>query len=726
MLLKFMLLAALLLLAPLCIFAGDAPQKYMQVRVLLDSPDQMLQLQKEGVDLVWSGDKYVEIITHPDQLSHLQDLGYKTATIHEDVEEFYRSRLASKPMGGYKTLSQLETELFFLNYIYPNIVGPMISIGKTIENRDIWAIKISDNPNVDEDEPEILFTAAHHCREVVTPEIILAIMNHLTQNYGVDPEVTNLVDNREIWFVLVVNPDGYAYNDLNNPGGGGMWRKNRRDNGDGSYGVDLNRNYGYMWGYDDIGSSPNTATETYRGSGPFSEAETQAVRDLIIAHHFEIVINYHAYSNLILWPYGYAVGTYTPDEKVFNALGQRLSSYNNYTADPAWAMYPVNGDVNDWAYAEQTLKEKCFGYTIEAGNYLDGFWPPVSRIPEITAENLPGSLFLISLAGDVNSIAPPETPSLTSPDSIPGGGSYSVDWSLYDTINPPVNYELLEMQDLQTGTDSANNFNSWLTSGYVLSNTYYHSSGSSFHSGTPSLAFRYVQSTTPYLVKPNDTLKFWTYYFLTETWDFAWVEVSTNGTTFFTIPGNLTIANNYFYHNRGHGITGNSGDWVEGRFDLSAFVGQEIYVRFSYKDHDLYYAGQGIYIDDISPISGFETTTVLSSSLTDTSYAISGRPDGIYYYKVRAKDAENQWGVFSNISQTTVGSPYVCGDANKDKIVNIKDITYLINFLYKGGLAPDPMQAGDANGDGIVNIRDVTYLINYLYKGGPIPICPPN
>jgi Zinc carboxypeptidase/Immune inhibitor A-like, MAM domain/Dockerin type I domain len=552
-------------------------------------------------------------------------------------------------------------------------------------------------------------------------------MNHLTQNYGVDPEVTNLVDNREIWFILMVNPDGYAYNDQTNPTGGGMWRKNRRDNGDGTYGVDLNRNYGYMWGYDDIGSSPNTATETYRGPGPFSEAENQALRDFIIAHHFEIVINYHAFSNLIIWPYGYEVGTYTPDERVFNALGQRLSSYNNYTADPSWTMYPVNGDANDWSYGEQTLKEKCFGYTIEAGNYFDGFWPPVSRIPEIVAENLPGSLFLISLVGDVNSITPPEKPSLISPDSILSGGSYSIEWALYDTVNPPVNYELLEMQEFRTGTDSAANFDAWINNGYTLSSDVFHSSPSSFYSGSPSLAYRFIQSTTPYLVKPNDTLKFWTNYLLLENWDFAWVEVSMDGETFFSIPGNLTTNNNYIYHNRGHGITGSSGgNWVEGLFDLSNFVGQKIFVRFSYKDHDLSFEGPGIYIDDISPISSFETTTVLSSSLTDTSYAISGRPDGVYYYKVRAMDQENQWGIFSDIGQTTVGFPYFCGDANGDKVVNIKDITYLINYLYKGGPIPDPIQAGDANGDGIMNIKDVTYLINFLYKEGAIPVCPPN
>jgi murein tripeptide amidase MpaA len=94
-------------------------------------------------------------------------------------------------------------------------------------------------------------------------------MWYLLENYGTDPEATYLVDNREMYFVPCFNPDGYEYNRQTDPNGGGMWRKNRRNNG-GSYGVDLNRNFGYMWGYDDLGSSPIPSSETYRGPSAFS------------------------------------------------------------------------------------------------------------------------------------------------------------------------------------------------------------------------------------------------------------------------------------------------------------------------------------------------------------------------------------------------------------------------------------------------------------------------
>src|SRR6185503_2455375 len=108
----------------------------------------------------------------------------------------------------------------------------------------------------------------------------------LLENYNTNPEVKYLIDNLEMYFVPVVNPDGYIYNETTNPNGGGMWRKNRRDNLDGEYGVDLNRNYGYNWGYDNNGSDPNTASDTYRGDTSFSEPETQNLKNFCNARQF--------------------------------------------------------------------------------------------------------------------------------------------------------------------------------------------------------------------------------------------------------------------------------------------------------------------------------------------------------------------------------------------------------------------------------------------------------
>ena len=116
-----------------------------------------------------------------------------------------------------------------------------------------------------------------------------------------------LVDNRELYFIPVINVDGYVYNENTNPNGGGNWRKNRRDNGGGIFGVDPNRNYSFQWGFNNSGSSPTPSSSTYRGTGPFSEPETQAIRDFVNGQDFTMAFNYHSFSNVLIFPYDYQI-----------------------------------------------------------------------------------------------------------------------------------------------------------------------------------------------------------------------------------------------------------------------------------------------------------------------------------------------------------------------------------------------------------------------------------
>ncbi|HIH02234.1 TPA: zinc carboxypeptidase, partial [Thermoplasmata archaeon] len=176
-----------------------------------------------------------------------------------------------------------------------------------IADRDILALKISDNPGVNESEPRALIMALHHAREWPTTEIALQLIENLTEEYGKDPRISWLVDNVETWIVPVVNPDGLEYSMTYDD----MWRKNRRDNGDTTYGVDLNRNYNGSENDDPLGAwggagtSDNTADATYCGEYPFSEPETQAIRSLAENLSFNVAIDFHTYSNLVMWPWGY-------------------------------------------------------------------------------------------------------------------------------------------------------------------------------------------------------------------------------------------------------------------------------------------------------------------------------------------------------------------------------------------------------------------------------------
>ncbi len=701
--------------------AAAASSPAIQARVYYSTKAGWLRLQNMSLDQVWLGDGYVEIVTDQSELDQIIALGYKTEIVHADLTAFFQSRMPEKNMGAYKSLDEINQAVDDMIAAYPDIVSAKVSIGTTLEGRDMWAVKISDNPNVDEDEPELFYSAAIHAREVITPEILLYFMNHLTQQYGIDPEATDLVNNREMWFVLVNNPDGYYYNEVIAPGGGGMWRKNRRNNGDGSFGVDLNRNFGYMWGYDDEGSSPIPSDPTYRGSAAFSEPESQNLRDFIAAHDFVLTIYYHSYSNLIIWPWSYD-RLYCPDEDLYAEMGDSAAAMNGYAPGPGWILYVVNGGSDDWGYGEQSLKDKNFSLTLEAGSYDDNFWPPASRINDLITENLEPNLFFARIADSIYNLKPPAAPVLSLPDTV-NMNAYDVTWSHNDTLNPASLYELVEMTGYQVIEDQAGSFDDWLNAGFSLSTDIYTSGPTSFYSGMGDNMIRYFQSLEPYAVQPGDTLKFQIYYDIETDWDYAYVEVSIDGEAFAPIAGNLTTETNPYGNNRGHGITGSSDDaWVSGLFDLSAFVGQEILFRFSYYT-DESVTMFGVYFDDIYP-HGVFASSVSYFPVADTLYTMTAKPQGEYSYKVRARDAQRQYSVYSATATTYATQYYACGDANGDGSPDVADAVYIINYVFKSGPPPDPSASGDANGDGDVNIADGVYLINYVFKSGPEPICP--
>ncbi|TKJ36895.1 hypothetical protein CEE37_14360 [candidate division LCP-89 bacterium B3_LCP] len=376
------------------LFAEEAP--YMLVRVDVNADVKVIPLLKLGLDIA-DGVKgqYVDVVCHPQDLAKIRALGYRAEVLNSDLERYYSARLQADPMGGYHTWSEAIQELVQIHADHPNITTEPFSIGTTIEGREMHVIKISDNPEIDEDEPEIFFNSMIHAREAITVEMALGIIDRLTDDYGIDPYITDLVDTREIWVMPIFNPDGYVYNEQQSPGGGGMWRKNRRDNGGGSYGVDLNRNWGFNWGYNNIGSSGSPGSETYRGTAPFSEPETEVVRQFCNAHQFGIVLNFHSYSNLMLysWSIPDAPWGYTPDNATFQALSQTMQQWNGYTYGTCWEiLYQVNGDANDWQYGEQVEKPKSLAWVFEIGS---SFWPDPSQIPFLVGENMPACLFLI-------------------------------------------------------------------------------------------------------------------------------------------------------------------------------------------------------------------------------------------------------------------------------------------------------------------------------------------
>jgi len=256
-------------------------------------------------------------------------------------------------------------------------------------------VRISDNPSEDEKEPGALFLGCHHAREWISVEVPLYIAQYLADNYDIDAEIKHLVDNCEIWIVPVVNPDGYEYSRTRDR----QWRKNRRDNGDGTFGVDLNRNYSYMWGGPD--ASPSTSSITYRGPYAFSEPETQAVRALASAYDFRVLMSYHNYGQQTLMPWGYTWEP-CPDALPMDSMTLKMRNLIKETSGAIYTPwteqngYLVGGNTRDWGYGELGIYSFC----IELPPASGGFVLAESRIIPTCVENLQVALYLISLSAD--------------------------------------------------------------------------------------------------------------------------------------------------------------------------------------------------------------------------------------------------------------------------------------------------------------------------------------
>ena len=351
--------------------------KGFDYEVLVDDLKSFYKNQNEGIDL--------------DNV-----LKGKNGTNYVTPENFQLGTLA-----GFLTVDEMLEELDSMHSKYPNLISEREIIGfmPTHENRDIYFIKISDNPELDEEEAEIFYNAMHHAREPASMQQLIFYMWYLLENYETNEEIKYLVDNLEMFFVPCVNPDGYIYNETQDPNGGGMWRKNRRDNGAGSYGVDLNRNYGQMWGYDNFGSSPYPDDDTYRGPSAFSEPESQNIKYFCENRNFSLALNNHTFGNYLIYPWGYD-NILTDDSTLFVEYARLLTKQNAFTYGTCFQTlnYNANGGTDDWMYVATDEKDRIISFTPESGLGEDGFWPSINRIEEICAGNMFMNLSLANLA----------------------------------------------------------------------------------------------------------------------------------------------------------------------------------------------------------------------------------------------------------------------------------------------------------------------------------------
>lgn len=381
----------------------------MWVRIYYSNDYEKKTLFSKNYDILTGNTEkgYFEYFLDEGIVDDLQKAGFTVEILHPDIVDYLEQTYGHMRMtfGYHYTYSEMVQELNQIAASYPNITHK-VSIGQSWEGRDIWAMKISDNANQNEGEPSVLVTGVHHAREPIGCGISMDFINWLVENYGTNDSATTIVNTDEVWVVPVVNPDGYVFNETYNDPWGYGWRKNRRDNGGGVYGVDLNRNYGYMWGYDNQGSSPDPSDDDYRGPAPFSEPETQVMRVLCDSFGFLYAINYHSFGNYLIFPWGY-IDQETPDSLLYRVMADSMTSIigvpNNYVWGTASQTvgYPANGVSDDWMYGEQTEKPKCFAFSPEVG---ESFWQGAADtniIIEHCNETRPMNIYLCLRAVEV-------------------------------------------------------------------------------------------------------------------------------------------------------------------------------------------------------------------------------------------------------------------------------------------------------------------------------------
>ena len=305
--------------------------------------------------------------------------------------------------NAYHTYAQTAAELKSLAGEAPGLAS-LFSIGKTLQGRDIWALRLCPDAAGDAPSklPGALFIGEHHAREHLSNEVPLRLARRLIENRA-DPEVARLLAARDITIIPLLNGDGAEYDVEGDKYH--MHRKNMRDNGDGSFGVDLNRNYGYGWGGG--GASTDPSDETYRGPSAFSEPETQAVKAFVDGHpNLKVLLTYHTFSELVLYPWGHTDAPIDDSAalKAYQAMAGEMGRMTGYTPEQASSLYIASGDLTDWAWGQH----KIFSFTFEMtpkSMWDGGFYPGTAAIATSVQLNWRPMLYLIDLADNPRRVA---------------------------------------------------------------------------------------------------------------------------------------------------------------------------------------------------------------------------------------------------------------------------------------------------------------------------------
>lgn len=684
-------------------------QKYAKIKIDLTGKD-LRELSLAGLETdhgIYVKNRYLINDFSYAELKVIKSLGFEMEVLIDDVSAYYSDPLRSSDqdqnivlnkgncdgpvisgynyptpsqyksgsMGGYFTYQEMMDILDTMAQRYPDIISQkkIIDGFSTQNGNHLFYVKVSDHVSDDDsDEPEILYTALHHAREPNSLSQMIFYLWYLLENYKKDSLVTKIIDNTQLYFVPCVNPDGYILNQTSNPNGGGMWRKNAWKDAEGNLkGVDLNRNYGFFWGFNNSGSSTNPNSQTYRGQAAFSEPETQAIRALCLERNFVMALNYHTFGNYLIHPWGYN-DLPTGEDGLFKSIGYVMNRENNFALGTGLETvgYTVNGDSDDWMYGELGEKNVIYTLTPEVG---PSFWPASSDIDYLnkscvwmnlsaafltlnyyTAEEVNVSKFLspgskniyinvsrpglkdgsavITLTSNTAGITvknPSQTISLSKGESLTHNFELELDENLSYRDGILLNLEV-NNDGLVTTTEirkqwkskefstiwknDLNNKEDFVSDGWAITDKLFHTAPSSVtDSGDGNYPSNYEATIT--LKVPVDLsqisdalLTFYARWDIENNYDYVQVSASKDNNDFIPLCGKYTNPGTREQALNSPLYDGLVSDWVKEEIDLSAFAGQpEVWIRFAIHS-GAYLEKDGFYFDELA-ISGIQNTT---------------------------------------------------------------------------------------------------------------------
>ena len=609
---------------------ADGAAERSLVRVVPRSPWTLRELEARHLDLVSYDPDTGEIFLTVDarEQRELLDAGYALSTIEPDATAGLKRLQEIPHLGEYHTFAEMESVLVSLHATHPGFCRLEV-LGASLEGRPIYALKISDEPDVDDAaEPDVLIVGNHHARELMTVEVPLHFAHVLLEQRASVRAVRELVEGRETWIVPMLNPDGHVYQEQTQGRPG--WRKNRRENGDLTYGVDLNRNYSHKWGYDEEGSSGESMNETYRGTAPFSEPETQALRDLVQRQDFVIAISYHSYGALLLYSWGWTRDELTPDQDVFGTLAAEMVSSNGYRPGNPYfgTIYLTNGEFDDYMYGELNAEKtrRTYSFTVELNTMAQGgFWPDDELVAPTCDLMLPLNMYAVGVADlDMLTVVPPARPVVSAHQEDATPWIVELTWTVPENPNNPVDhYEVFEIDP--AGFEGVR----------LAADADLRANGRQIVAESVP-----VPATGRVILDMAADLE--------GLWDYAYVEARAGG-DWQALPGEATRSLDPTGRNDGPGLTGSM---VPGRraFDASAYAGKRIdlAVRLDRDPDSPRAAFVRARLDVAATFT--ERRRTLDDDVRDTRYTVVVERPGLFGYGVTAvnarglkNDSEEAW-----------------------------------------------------------------------------------